>query len=75
MNMRHRVRAAERTADRHRAPEPQISVSDGIDELTAAYLTHPPTFASAIEAGIRATVERQLGFVEPLCDAPGEDRS
>jgi hypothetical protein len=73
MTLRHRMRAAERTADRNRAPVPSRGVCDRIEELTTAYLTHPPTFAPAIEAGIRAAVERQIRADEQLFGRPTEN--
>ncbi|VTU02490.1 unnamed protein product [Gemmataceae bacterium] len=47
---------------------------DRIEELTTAHLTHPPTFAPPIEAGILAAVERQLRADERFFPAPMEDR-
>ncbi|VTU02545.1 unnamed protein product [Gemmataceae bacterium] len=61
-----RLRLVERTADQHRAPEPRTSVCDRIDELPAAFLIDPPTFAAAVEAGILAVVERQIRAEERL---------
>jgi chorismate mutase len=69
-----RLQLVERIAERHHASEPSVGVCDRIEELTTAYLTNPPTFAPAVEAGIRATVERQLRAVERFCPAPMEDR-
>jgi hypothetical protein len=74
MTLQHRVRAAERTADRNRPPVPSRGVCDRIEELTAAYLTNPPTFAPAVEAGILTAVERQLRADERFFPAPLEDR-
>ena len=74
MTLRHRVRAAERTADRNRAPVPSRGVCDRIEELTAAYLTDSPAFAPAVEAGIIAAVERHLRADERFCPAPREER-
>lgn len=75
MKLSRRLQLVERTADRHRASEHRISVCDRIEELAALYATHPPTFAPAIEAGIRAAVERQILADERLLAGPTEDRS
>ncbi|WP_439620679.1 hypothetical protein [Gemmata sp.] len=72
MKLNHRVRAAERTADRHRAPHSRTSVCDRIDALTAAYLTTPTTFAPAVEAGILAAVEREFRANDPLSDTQAD---
>ena len=74
MTLRHRMRAAERTVDRHHASEPRPSVCNLIEQLTPAYLTHPPTFDPAVEAGIAAAVERQIRADGRFCPAPLEDR-
>ncbi|WP_439624358.1 hypothetical protein [Gemmata sp.] len=74
MNLRHRVRAAERTTDRHRAPEPGDRVCDRIEELTALFAEDPTAFPTAIEAGILAAVDRQIRFEELLVETPAEAR-
>jgi hypothetical protein len=52
-----RLRAAEQAATRLRPVAAPRNVFDRIEELTALFLEHPPTFAPAIEAGILAAVE------------------
>ncbi|VTU02529.1 unnamed protein product [Gemmataceae bacterium] len=60
MRLSRRLQLVERIAGRPRASEPRVGVCDRIEELAAAYLTHPPAFAPAVEAGIAAAVERQI---------------
>ncbi|WP_439630639.1 hypothetical protein [Gemmata sp.] len=72
MTLRHRVRAVERTAGRHRAPEPRASVCDRIEELATLFAAHPTTFPTAVEAGILAAVERQIRAGELFVGAPSE---
>lgn len=74
MTLRHRVRAAERSAARRGGLEHRVGVCDRIDELAAAFLTDPPTFAPAVEVGILTAVERQICFGEQLPGTPAEDR-